>query len=190
MNDLSFAKQVQRGCTRVATALIALGCGAASSTSLPINELPLRDNSPVQTDSLLYHLQRLPSEYRAFVVATYTNRTQSTVHFARCNRQSTIPMFGVRRTGADSSRNLFSDVAWACVGGVPTGAIAPGESVTIQAKLGTVDQPAMRPPLKPEDLVGLMRVELRLCRTFSSDSDYCVPVPDAQRISNAFLVTY
>ena len=190
MKRLSFSKGFERACTRLLTAGIALGCGAASLTSLPVNEIPPRDNSPIQTDSLLYHLQRLPSEYRAFVVAIYTNRTQSTVYFARCNRQSTIPMFGVRRTGADSSRSLFSDVAWACVGGVPTGAIAPGESVTIQAKLGTVDQLAMRPPLKLEDLVGLMRVELRLCRTFSTDSDYCDPVPDPQRISNAFLVTY
>jgi len=190
MNRPLSSKRIARRFTGVFAALFAFGCGAASVTSLTINEIPPRDDSPVQTDSLLYHLKRLPSEYRAYVMATYTNRTQSSVYFARCNRQSTTPMFGVRRTGPDSSTSLFSDVAWACVGGVPTGVIAPGESVTIHAKVGSVDQPAMQPPLKPEDLVGLMRVEMRLCRKFSIDSDYCDPVPDAQRISNAFLVTY
>ena len=174
----------------VPTILVALGCGAGSVTSLHGNGIPVRDNSPAQTDSQIYHLQRLPSEYRAYAVATYTNRTASPVYFARCNRESTIPMFGIRRTGADSAKKLFSDVAWACVGGVPTGEIAPGASVTIRAILGSMDQLAMQPPLKPEDIVGLMRVTLELCRTFSADSDYCDPVPDAQRISNAFLVSY
>lgn len=163
-----------------------LGVGCVS----PLENAPTRDNSPVQTDSLVYHLKRLPSEYRAVVAATYTNQTPSPVYFARCNRESTTPMFGVRRTGPDSAKPLFLDWAWACVGGVPTGEIKPGASITVHAFVGSVDQPAMRPPLTPEQLVGLMRVTLQLCRNFSADSDYCEAVPDAERSSNAFLVTY
>lgn len=170
----------------VMAVLLGPGCVGARITDAPL----ARDDSPAQTDSLVYRLQRLPSEYRAFVTATFTNRSPSSVYFARCNRQSTVPMFGIRRTGADSTRVLFSDFAWACVGGVPTGEIAPGVSVTVRVPVGSVDQAAMQPPLKPEHLVGLMRVTLSLCRQYSADSDYCDPVSDAQRISNAFLVTY
>jgi hypothetical protein len=163
---------------------------SACSNSQSIAAPPARDDSPVQTDSLAYHLRRLPSEYRADVTATFINRSASPVYFARCNRQSTTPMFGVRRTGPDSTAKLFSGFAWACVGGVPTGEIPVGGSVTVRVPVGSVDQHAMQPPLKPEDLVGLMRVELSLCKKYSADSDYCDPSPQAQRSSNAFYVSY
>src|SRR4051812_14319678 len=170
--------------------LLALPCSStltgACSKSQNIAPPPARDDSPVQTDSLIYHLRRLPSEYRAGVTATFVNRSASPVYFARCNRQSTTPMFGVRRTGSDSTAKLFSGLAWACVGGVPTGEIPVGGSVTVRVPLGTVDQSAMQPPLRPEDLVGLMRVELSLCKKYSADSDYCDPSPQTQRSSNAF----
>ena len=151
---------------------------------------PARDDSPVQTDSVVYHLQRRASEYRAYVSATFTNRTASPVYFARCNPESTTPMFGIGRTGADSTKAFFSDIAWACVGGVPTGKIVPGGSAAVRIPIGSVDQPAMQPPLTPEQLVGLLRVNLLLCRRYSEDSDFCDAMPEAQRISNAFLVTY
>jgi hypothetical protein len=166
---------------------IVLGPGCSATG---VNAPPVRDNSPVQTDSLVYHLERRSSEYRAYVTATFTNNTSSPVYFARCNGESDLPMFGVRRTGPDSTKTLFLDFAWACVGGVPTGQIPPGGSTTVRVPVGSVDQPAMQPPLKPEDLVGLMRVSLQLCRSYSADSDYCDAVPETERISNAFLVTY
>jgi len=99
-------------------------------------------------------------------------------------------MFGVRRTGPDSAAKLFSDLAWACVGGVPTGEIPVAGTVTVRVPVGSVDQPAMQPPLEPEELIGLMRVELSLCKKYSADSDDCDPLPQAQRSSNAFYVTY
>ena len=169
----------------VMSILMGLGCVAIDATAPPA-----RDNSPVQTDSLVYQLERRPTEYRAYVTATFTNNTGSPVYFARCNGESQTPMFGIRRTGPDSSKALFSDFAWACVGGVPTGQILPGGSATVRVPVGSVDQPAMQPPLKAEELVGLMRVTFLLCRSYSADSDYCDAVPEGQRISNAFLVTY
>ena len=181
-------KLLGRSLLGVASTALGFACVGGSATSP--DRPPVRDNSPVQTDSVVYHLQRLASEYRAYVVASYVNRTSSAVYFARCNRESTVPMYSIRRTGADSSRTFFTDIFWACVGGVPTGQIAPGDSTMVRVILGSLDQPTMTPPLKPEDLVGLMRVELTLCRTFTADSDYCDPVLAPQRVSNAFLVSY
>lgn len=170
--------------------LLGPACAGRGATSPVQSQVPERDGSPINTDSLIYHLQRFPSEYRAFVTATYVNHTASAVYFARCNRQSTTPMFGLRRTGADSTRTLFVGWAWACVGGVPTGQILPGDSATVRVLLGSVDQPAMQPPLKPEDMVGLMRVDFLLCRKYAADSDDCDEMPQPARTSNAFLVTY
>ena len=172
--------------------LVALLLGSALASACSSSKItdPPRDNSPIQTDSVAYHLQRLPSEYRAYVTATFTNRSGSSVYFARCNEQSAGPMFGVRRTGPDSSARLFSDFAWACVGGVPAGEVPAAASVTVRVPVGSVDQHAMQPPLKPEELVGLMRVELSLCKRFTADSDDCDPLPQSQRSSNAFYVSY
>ena len=169
----------------IASVLMGLGCFASAGPTAPV-----RDNSPVQTDSLVYHLERRPSEYRAYATATFTNNTGSPLYFARCNNESRTPMFGFGRTGPDSAKSLFSDFAWACVGGVPTGQIPPGATTTVRVPLGSMDQPTMQPPLKPEQLVGLMRVTLMLCRHYSADSDDCDAIPQRGRISNAFLVTY
>ena len=174
----------------LAAFLIGFALSSACSSSPPILVSPTRDDSPVQTDSLVYHLKRFPSEYRAYVMATFTNNSAAPVYFARCDRRSTTPMFGVRRTGPDSTAKLFSDFAWACVGGVPTGEIPVGGSITVRVPVGSVDQPAMQPPLKREELVGFMRVELSLCKSSLADSDYCDPLPQAKRSSNAFQVRY
>jgi hypothetical protein len=172
------------GCLALGS-VVTVACGIRS-----VNGVPPRDQSPLQTDSLVYHLKRLPGEYRAYVTATFRNQTASPIYFARCNRGSTTPMFGLRRTGSDSARVLFSDFAWACVGGVPTGAINPRDSVMVKVPIGSLDQRAKQPPLRPEHIVGLMRIELSLCQKHLADSDYCDPGPQAQRSSNAFLVTY
>lgn len=171
---------------------ITLGCSGVEPAAAPV-EGPVtveRDQSPVQTDSLSYGLVRRPGEYRAFVLATYRNSTSTPVYFARCGGRDTLPMFSIGRTGTDSLRRHFIDWAWACVGGVPTGVLAPGLSVTVRVPLGSIDQPNMQPPLRPEDLVGQFRVELSLCASNVSDSDSCTPVPQAARRSNAFVVHY
>src|SRR5215207_11200167 len=100
------------------------------------------------------------------------------------------PMFGYFRTGPDSARSLFSDTGWACVGGVPHGALAPGESVTVAVRLGALDQRQMTPPLRPEEIVGRMRIWLALCARNGTNTDDCVSLPLTQRQSNAFDVRY
>lgn len=48
----------------------------------------------------------------------------------------------------------------------------------------------MTPPLKAEDLVGLVRVHVMLCKAFVPDSDDCAAVPTVDKQSNAFFVGY
>ena len=148
------------------------------------------DAWPGRTDSLVYHLRREPGEYRAYASVTLRNRTGGPIHFARCMPGDVRPMFWLSRTGPDSTARLFVDWAWACVGGVPTGELAPGNSVVVRVPLGSIDQPNMSPPLRPEHLVGLLRVRFHLCRARNNDSDYCEPVPQADAQSNAFEVRY
>jgi hypothetical protein len=168
----------------LATSAVGLSCTSALAPDLA------RDDSPVQTDALVYTLTRQGDAWRAYVLATYRNTTGAPVSFARCGPGDTLPMYGVRRTGPDSTTTLFLDWAWGCVGGVPTGTIAPGEAVTVRVSLGSVDQPHMQPPLQPEWLVGQMRVVLELCQGAVADSDECAPLPQAARQSNAFLVRF
>lgn len=172
--------------------MLAFGCRHAANPPTPedLHQVPSRDRSPVQADSLTYKLVRRPDEFRAFVSATYRNTTGAPVYFARCSPRDSLPMFGVGRTGADSMRSFFVDWDWACVGGVPTGIIAPGQSVSVRVAFGSVDQPRMEPPLRSEQLIGVFRIHLSLCRKYSSDSDSCELLPAAERRSNAFLVHY
>lgn len=166
------------------------GCAAQRSVGPADHGTPPWDTSRVQTDSLVYHLRRQPGEMSAYVTATYRNVTAAPVSFARCGTEATGPMYGARRTGTDSTRRFFTDWAWACVGGVPTGTLAPGDSVVVRVRFGSVDQPTMQPPLQPGDLVGDFRIELALCLRPETDSDLCRPVEQAQRSSNAFSVQY
>ncbi len=177
---------------RLAAACAATGAACGCADLAPVVS---HESSAVQTDALIYTLRRdsIPwtggwrGEWRAYVLATYRNLDTATVHFRRCIPDDTLPVFSVRRTGADSTRTLFSDFGWACVGGVAPGAIPPGAAVTVRAPLGTVDQPRMQPPLQPGWLVGLMRVELELCR---QDSLGCHLLPQEARQSNAFEVRF
>ena len=138
----------------------------------------------------MYHLRRESFAYRAYARITLRNRTAAPIHFARCMPGDTLPMFGLRRTGPDSTRSFFVDWAWACVGGVPTGELRPGDSLEVRVPLGSYDQPQMSPPLRPEELIGLLRAQFSLCRARVADSDYCDPVPQAEAQSNAFEVRY
>lgn len=158
-----------------------------------------RDGSPVQTDSLAYTFKRElvelhPDEWRgawrAYVLATYRNSGAATAYFRRCTWQDSTPVFYFRRTGADSLRELFSDHGWLCTGGVPTGSIPRGEAVSVQVVLGSVDQLQMQPPYQLGWLVGVLRVEFELCRSYASRSEDCELLPQAERQSNAFEVHF
>ena len=175
---------------RVVVIAVGLVTTAAGCNDITALSAPPRDASPLQTDSVSYKLVRTPHEFSAVVTGTFRNTTEAPIYFKRCMPRDSTPMFRLGRTGPDSTRPFFVDWAWACVGGVSTGVLQPGQSVTIRARVGSVDQPSMQPPLRPHELVGLLRIRLSLCARFVEDSDYCDELPHPHGRSNAFLVHY
>ena len=171
------------------TLLIVSVLGACRGTDATAPAPLVRDASPLQTDALSYQLVRLPNEYTVTVTATYVNTTGAPVYYRRCGVASTTPMFELRLTGVDSARtDVFAGVAWACVGGVPTGVLAPGDQVTIRVPFGGPDQPRAQPPITPENFTGRFRILLGLCVRYVADSDACERTADRARQSNAFEI--
>jgi hypothetical protein len=103
---------------------------------------------------------------------------------------SDTPMYDVRRTGPDSTRSSLVGLAWACVGGVPTGLVPPAGSVTVQARLGGTTSSSATPTTEPEAGLGHFRVVLALCAEAVNDSDLCTPLPMPESQSNAFEVRW
>ena len=151
-----------------------------------------RDTSPAQTDATIYHLHRTSIAYEAMATVTYVNRAATSIYYAPCGVGTYDgPLYGIRRTGPDSTRKLQTDVAWGCLGGVPTKELRPGDSVTVQVRLGAYDQLTVSPPVRREDLIGLMRIQFRFCeRSVSSDDCGRSQLPQALEQSNAFDVRY
>lgn len=173
----------------ISTVLIACQPDATMKASEGVDS-PSRDNAPVQTDSLRYTLRPVPGGYDAWATVMFANRSTSAIAFARCNSQSTTPLWWVRRTGADSTAKAFIGGAWACVGGVPSGRLAPGDSMVLRVWLGSTASPNANPPIQPAERVGRFRVELTLCKGAVADSDRCELLPQAQRQSNPFDVVF
>jgi hypothetical protein len=141
---------------------------------------------PVVTDAAVYTLEHQDGGYVAEAVATYTNSTGRLVYYQRCTPEDTGPINWLRRTGEDSTARVSVGGAWACVGGVPTGQVLPGESLSARVSLGSTDSPQARPPITPEERVGRFRIEFALCARHADDSDNCEALPQAARESNAF----
>ena len=155
----------------------------------PASPGPARDASPIRTDSVVYHLSPRGGGYQAIATATYRNRTSAPMYYARCGEGPAHGLvYGRRRTGADSTRALFSDELPVCGAGMAIGVLPPGDSLTVPVRLGSLPQPSMQPSLRLEDLTGLQRVVFRLCDRPVAASDDCAPLPLAGRQSNAFDV--
>ena len=142
--------------------------------------------APISTDAPVYTLTKVSGGYDAEALAVYTNTTGRTVYFARCTSEARGPLFFVRRTGADSTAASFVGGIWACVGGVPTGRVRPGGSLSARVWLGSTDSPNARPPITMADRIGQFRIAFQLCAEPAADSDECVLLPAAARESNEF----
>jgi hypothetical protein len=169
---------------------LAAVCAWAGAGCDELAPVVSHDDSPVQTDSLAYTLRRDSVGWWAYVAATYRNVDTGAVYFVRCTSKDSLPTFSVRRTGADSTRMLLAGRVWNCPGGAATGSLPPGAAITVRVWVGSADQPRMQPPFQRGWLVGLMRVELDLCRSFATASADCDPLPQAERQSNAFEVGF
>lgn len=144
---------------------------------------------PVRTDARVYYLTEFPDRFDAYAVATYTNRTQNTVYFKRCRRDSDGPMYEIQRVDGKTADALVKAV-WACVGGVPTGTIRPGGSLSARVFLGSAKSPNADPPDRRENRVGTFRILFQLCRSYSEDSDYCAALDDESRRSDPFEIKF
>jgi hypothetical protein len=147
------------------------------------------DRFPVTTDARVYHLKEFPNRFDAYAVATYKNRTGKTVHFARCKSDDRTPMYELRRVG-DVGMHTTVGAIWACVGGVPSGAIPAGGSASVRVWLGSAKSPHAQPPDNDQDRIGTFRILFALCQTRVNDSDHCVAVPEAERRSDAFDIRF
>ena len=169
-------------------AVTLAGALACSEPNADPEDFALRPGAPppVTTDAAVYTLTRIDGGYAAEALATYTNTTGRTVYYRRCMPESTGPIFGLRRTGADSSAPAFVGGVWACVGGVHTGRIRAGGTLSARVDLGSSDSPLAVPPVTADQRVGRFRVEFALCAEDAADSDDCEAIPQAARESNAF----
>ena len=152
--------------------------------------LPPGAPPPVVTDAAVYTLVREDGGYAAEALATYTNTTGRPVYYKRCTRESKGPMYGLRRTGADSTARSFVGGVWACVGGVPTDRVLPGGSLSARVSLGSTDSPLAQPPITPQQRVGRFRIDFALCAQHADDSDDCEALPHVARESNAFELRF
>lgn len=100
----------------------------ASACAFPTEALP---RVAVETDATSYVAEALPgapprTQYAFRVIVRTTNSSLGPVRLARCNPQSSGPIFGVElHPGSAGTRSAFSP-AWACVGGVEPFEIPPG----------------------------------------------------------------
>jgi hypothetical protein len=166
-----------------------VGCGSTDPDPDDFNLAP-GALPPIVTDAERYTLTKVPGGYDAVAQAVYTNTTGRMVYYQRCTSELSGALYGVRRTGADSAAQSWVGGAWACVGGVPTGRLRPGESLRAAVWLGSTDSPNARPPIRPEERVGRFRIEFQLCTSFENDSDNCTLLLQTARQSNAFELRF
>jgi len=174
----------------------ALACAGPGDTkrvgmnATPRSTATFQESSPVETDAAVYYLTESPSQFDAYAVATYKNRTGRAVHFKRCNSDSEGPMYAIRRSGSDAERRSLVTAVWACVGGVPSGTLRPGDSLSARVWLGSMKSPNADPPDRPEDRIGRFQIDFLLCAAQVSDSDDCRLLPLSERQSNEFEIRF
>lgn len=149
--------------------------------------VPPRDDSPLQTDRLVYTLAQRGLVYEAWAVVTYTNSRNSSVYFPTGCRENR-PTYHIVRPEGESIRASLG-LAWACVGGQPPMEIPPGTTRQDSVWLIGNASPHRNPPDDPRERVGLFRVRYRIYANVQ-DGREVDPLPEAERQSNIFLVQY
>jgi hypothetical protein len=176
--------------TRLALTRLALTLLAACAPSVTEirNAGLVEGDHGVVTDARAYSLRPTATGYEGTVTAVYVNRSRYDEHYALCvTDRGETPMYSLWRTGPDSTRPLHSEIRWGtCAGSVPTGMLRPGESLVFRVPLGATDRAAVR----PEALVGTMRVRVHLCAANAPAIQFCQPMTQQRMQSNAFEVRF
>ena len=167
--------------------LVRMGMVGVAAACVGTTDVLERDDSPIQTDSLIYGLRKIPGAYDATAIATYTNRSGSPVYFARCMHDATGPMYYRRRVSPDTITPFFGE-AWACVGGVQRGEVRPGGTLTVSVWLGSPESPYEA--IRPEQRIGLYRIDFELFAVPGVGRDSGDALPKREQQSNVFEVKF
>lgn len=76
---LPHSDMLHRVAALVLPVVLAWSCRGSADSRLPV-----REASPVQTDTTEYRLRPVGGGYEATAVATYVNRTGASIYFPRC----------------------------------------------------------------------------------------------------------
>lgn len=173
-------------CATLAACATAFACGPGAPRPADVAALP-GDASPVRTDSLVYTLRRTPQGYDGTATLRYVNRTGRPVHYRRCATDRREPLHTTVRAPPDTARiPLGVGVVSAC-GAVPSGVLAPGDSIVMRVWIGSMDPRRPQPGYELRNRTGSMRILLDLCESPAREGD-CTLLPEAQRRSNRFRV--
>ncbi len=172
--------------------LTVFGLASCTDMTAPALDPPEPAGSPLRTDRLEYSLTRVPGGFGANLVVTYTNQGSRTVYLPGCALEQPVsPMYGFVRAVPDTGR-VISSIAWTCVGGVPALAIPPGAGRTDTIRFLSLESPHAQPPEHPHERVGLMRVVYDIHGSIDAngEADYRDRLPESDRRSNVFKITY
>lgn len=169
-------------------AAAAVGCQDVASPGSPITD-PTASGIVIRSDSAVYQLRHVPGIYEATAIVTIANATGDRIYFPRCQPDDSLPMYGIRRSGAGSSGRSALGLPWACVGGAGSGSIAPRTMISVPVSLASGESPNSNPPITPDQRVGTFRVDFVLCRSPGTATE-CDQLPRALRQSNEFAVRF
>lgn len=172
--------------------VLVLGCAHLSHSPLEpdsLNEaahlgVPPRDQSPLQTDRLVYTLVRQGRVYQTWAIVTYHNQRSTSVYFPQGCRIGGGEYHIARLEGDTVPAEL--GITFACVGGIPPLEVPSGAVRQDSVWLGGIQQTYQ------EDLrtfTGLFRVRYPIYSRVH-DGEAVDLLPIAERRSNVFLVQY
>ena len=180
------APQLLRKSVRLlGSAILASSAGCADG---PVG--PEWDDSPLRTDSLVYHLSKTNWAYDATASVTYTNTRNSPVYFERCMPDSSGPVYQLQRAVDRDLESVVGEGAWACGGGVPTGVVEPGQTLEFQVWVGSSLSPYANPSILHEERIGLYLIMLILFDHPTTNDSNDRPLSDDERRSNVFEIKF
>lgn len=160
-----------------------LGCRESAG----IHDTDAEDTKAVYTDSASYTLRRVAGGFDAVAKVVYVNRSSKPEHFLRCDPRSTGPRYSLQRVNPDTGF-FFVGGIWACVGGVPTGVLAPGDSMLLSVSLSSSDSPHAQPPITMGQRTGTFKIVVPLCKTPVAELKECPNGDYELRASNTFVL--
>jgi hypothetical protein len=165
----------------LALALTACGDGESEIYSGPFPRAYF-----ARTDSSTYQMTGAGGSAEEVVQVTYTNLYSAPIFYARCTPGSDVPRYSLIRPAVDSGVPIYRDEVPTCVGGVSTGKLEEGESITFSVSFTSSTESGG--PMAERS--GRLQIVILTCQRHRSDSDHCDPRPyDNYSRTNEFTLT-